>query len=162
VSSAARLSAGREIDSWCTRCKLDLGHRIVAMVDGQPRRVVCLTCGSEHNHRPTREPTAAPARPTRSAGSRAGGQAAAAAPRAAKAGGNAPRGRAAAHARQEWETQVRSGRPFRRYSTGETFAVGDLLLHAKFGEGYVVAVADGRLSAAFADGTRTLAHAAKD
>ncbi|MDQ2643863.1 MAG: hypothetical protein M3020_08625, partial [Myxococcota bacterium] len=45
------LSAGKEIDSWCTKCRLELGHRIVAMVGGAPKRVICLTCGSEHNYR---------------------------------------------------------------------------------------------------------------
>jgi len=42
----------------------DLGHRIVAMVDRRPKRVICLTCNSEHNYRPPRStPHAREARP---------------------------------------------------------------------------------------------------
>ena len=46
-----KLTAGSEIDAWCTKCRMDLGHRIVAMVKDQPKRVVCQTCGSQHNYR---------------------------------------------------------------------------------------------------------------
>ena len=45
------LTAGSEIDAWCTSCRMDLGHRIVAMVEGRPKRVECLTCGGQHNYR---------------------------------------------------------------------------------------------------------------
>ena len=48
------LTAGGEIDAWCTKCRMDLGHRIVALVHGVPKRVVCLTCGSQHNYRAPR------------------------------------------------------------------------------------------------------------
>src|SRR5258706_13789676 len=48
------LTAGSEIDAWCTRCRMDLGHRIVAMVGGAPKRVICQTCNSEHNYREPR------------------------------------------------------------------------------------------------------------
>ncbi len=51
-SPQKKLSAGSEIDAWCTRCRMDLGHRIVAMVGTAPKRVICLTCGSVHNYRP--------------------------------------------------------------------------------------------------------------
>ena len=45
------LTAGSEIDAWCTKCRMDLLHRIVAMVRGRPKRVICMTCNSEHNYR---------------------------------------------------------------------------------------------------------------
>src|ERR1051325_761119 len=48
------LSAGGEIDAWCTKCRLDLGHRIVAMVQGVPKRVICQTCFGEHAYRAPR------------------------------------------------------------------------------------------------------------
>lgn len=43
--------AGQEIDAYCTRCKLDLLHRIVAVVDGKPVKVECRTCLSVHMYR---------------------------------------------------------------------------------------------------------------
>src|SRR2546422_867426 len=42
---------GADIDAWCTRCKMNLGHTILAMVSGRPVRVRCNTCQGEHNYR---------------------------------------------------------------------------------------------------------------
>ncbi len=44
-------SVGEEIDSWCTKCKLELGHTIVAMVDNLPKKVKCNTCNGTHVYR---------------------------------------------------------------------------------------------------------------
>lgn len=45
------IRVGGEIDAVCTRCKILTNHRIVAMVDGTVKRVICLTCQSQHNYR---------------------------------------------------------------------------------------------------------------
>jgi hypothetical protein len=55
------LGAGSEIDAWCTWCRMDLGHRVVAMVGGAPKRVVCLTCDREHDYRAPRSGRTGPA-----------------------------------------------------------------------------------------------------
>lgn len=151
------LSAGSEIDAWCTKCRMDLGHRIVAMVGPVPKRVVCQTCGGEHTYR-------AP----RSGGSaspvvrKKGGEAAPASKRAAPAGV-----RAAARAKEEEErygtwaqhTLGKAVDAFTRYSMDLKLAVGQLILHPKFGEGYVEAVnEDAKVSVMFRDGRKTLAH----
>ncbi len=44
-------SAGEYIEAWCTKCRLELGHTIVAMVANVPKRVKCNTCNSLHNFR---------------------------------------------------------------------------------------------------------------
>ena len=44
-------TAGGYIEAWCTRCRLELGHTIVAMVANSPKRVKCNTCNSQHNFR---------------------------------------------------------------------------------------------------------------
>lgn len=44
-------SAGDPIDAWCTRCKLELEHTIIAMVNNVPGRVQCNTCKGQHNYR---------------------------------------------------------------------------------------------------------------
>jgi hypothetical protein len=146
------LTAGSEIDSWCTRCKLDLGHRIVAMVKGQPKRVLCQTCGSEHNYR-------APRTLDKSGVVRRGS----AAPAAQKPRANSPSSRAKAeHDRiHEWEKKIlgQAATAFSRYSIERKFKVGELILHRKFGEGYVTNVLeDGKIAVMFRDGERTLAH----
>lgn len=44
-------TVGGEVESWCTKCKLELGHTIVAIVDNLPKRVECNTCHGKHNYR---------------------------------------------------------------------------------------------------------------
>lgn len=147
------LSAGKEIDSWCTKCRLELGHRIVAMVGGAPKRVICLTCGSEHNYRAVKSDA-------RTSVVRARGEAA---PRS-----QAPAGiRAANRARAEqerydgWASRA-LGKPndaFAKYSMERTFRLGELILHPKFGEGYVDQVLEGgKVNVMFRDGPKVLAH----
>lgn len=153
------LSAGSEIDAWCTKCRMDLGHRIVAMVAGAPKRVVCQTCGGEHAYRAPRSSASVAPFVRRKDGE------APAAKRTAPAGV-----RAAQKAREEEErygawaqhTLGKTVDAFTRYSMDEKLAVGQLVLHPKFGEGYVEAVnEDAKVSVMFRDGRRTLAHRGK-
>lgn len=140
------LTAGSEIDSWCTRCRMDLGHRIVAMVDGRPKRVICLTCNSEHNYRaPASEKKTTKTR--RTAGT--------AAQRVTQ------KAKAEAERVSEWEGRIagQANDAFVRYSMDKSFAPDQLVNHKKFGEGYVVEVLDdGKVSIMFRDGPRVLAH----
>jgi len=45
------LKVGGDIKYFCSRCNLELGHRILAMVGAEPARVRCNTCYSERNYR---------------------------------------------------------------------------------------------------------------
>lgn len=58
-----------EVDAFCTRCKLNLAHTIVAMVASKIARVRCNTCGGEHAFRTEdssrRSTVASGQRPTR-------------------------------------------------------------------------------------------------
>ena len=45
------LKVGGDIKYFCSRCNLELGHRILAMVGADPARVRCNTCFSERNYR---------------------------------------------------------------------------------------------------------------
>jgi hypothetical protein len=149
--------AGSEIDSWCTRCKLMLGHRIVAMIGKRPVRVECQTCGSVHNYKAAapgdksiapvvrnRDGTISPVRVL-----------------------NAPTARGASKSTRtgartsEWEQRI-AGQPvtaFMRYSMSRSYRAGELVHHPKFGDGYVAIVLDGgKVSVIFKDGAKTLAH----
>ena len=44
-------SVGEDIEAWCTKCKLELGHTIVAMLNNLPKKVKCNTCKGQHNYR---------------------------------------------------------------------------------------------------------------
>lgn len=151
------LAAGSEIDAWCTRCKLVLGHRIVAMIGKKPVRVECQTCGSVHNYKATapgnnsispvvrnRDGTISPVRVAN-----------APAPR------NTAKGTRSGARTSDWEQRI-AGQPvtaFARYSMSRTYTDGELIHHPKFGDGYVALVLDAnKVSIVFKDGAKTLAH----
>ena len=143
------LGAGSEVDSYCTKCRMDLGHRIVAMVGTVPKRVECQTCGSHHNYRaPKTEREKREAR-TRTATRQSSTQ------RVSHAA------KAEAERRAEWERRVlgQAATAFIRFAITKTFEPDQLVIHKKFGEGYVAEILeDDKISIMFADGAKTLAH----
>lgn len=49
MSIFRRPRPGDDIDAYCTRCKRDLTHTLIYLsTEGEPERVRCNTCGSEH------------------------------------------------------------------------------------------------------------------
>ncbi len=42
---------GKSCEAWCTKCKTETEHTIIAMVKDSPKRVDCNTCHSQHNYR---------------------------------------------------------------------------------------------------------------
>jgi hypothetical protein len=52
-------------------------------------------------------------------------------------------------------------RPVRAYSASQTFTVGELVEHPKFGRGSVTACSVQRIDVEFADGLHTLVHVGK-
>src|SRR3954447_6599005 len=51
---------GDEVDSYCTKCRMDLMHRIIAMHNGKIIRVECRTCNGHHNYRKPKSAAAEP------------------------------------------------------------------------------------------------------
>jgi hypothetical protein len=153
------LKPGSEVDAWCTKCRMDLLHRIIAMEGPKIARVECRTCGGHHNYR---RPKSAPAPMARSAER---------SPAKTSTSRSAPPAmssrKAAAHEAERqresvWEKAV-LGKPvtsFRAYRASQTFASGDLIRHGKFGDGYIVRIIDRqKVEVMFKDGPRTLAQA---
>jgi hypothetical protein len=145
------LRVAGEVDSWCTRCRLLLNHRIVSMKVGKPYQVECLTCRSQHIWRP-HAPGAKPA----SSGSERTSSAAAGASRRTSARPSAQKqGR-------QWEQAIlgRAVHEFKTYSADASFLEGDLVRHRKFGDGIVTRVIDAKkVEVLFQDEARTLAQA---
>jgi hypothetical protein len=146
---------GGEIDAYCTKCKMDLGHRIVAMVGEQVKQVECQTCRGAHRYvRPKTERDAEASRKAMQGS----------APRAASTP-KVPRETLALKAERErrnsWEKSI-AGQPtsaFRAYRIFESYGAGDLVRHSKFGDGVIARVIDrGKIEVLFQDGPRTLAH----
>lgn len=156
--STRKLTTGGEVVSWCTKCRMDLVHRIIAMVAGVPVKVECKTCGSHHRYRRAAEDRVAETR-TRTTTSSSG--ATASKPRSASA-------RAMAEAAEEnqrerlWQSKIagQAAHAFTLYTPRQAFKDGDLMRHTKFGDGFVLRVIDAhKIEVLFRDGPRTLAHA---
>src|SRR5262245_11127997 len=137
--AAKPLRAGSEVDAWCTKCRMDLLHRIIAMQGPKIERVECRTCGGHHNYRAPKSAAAAAATSSRSSDG---------APRSARERPPGVRATAAAEAERSrtaaWEKKV-LGQPltaFKAYRPAESFALGDRIKHVKFGDGYIIRVID--------------------
>jgi hypothetical protein len=152
------LKPGSEVDAWCTKCRMDLLHRIIAMEGPKIARVECRTCGGHHNYR---RPKSGPLPAARKDQSPAKTSATRSSPPSMS-----PRKAAAHEAERQrestWEKAV-LGKPvtsFRAYRASQTFNSRDLIRHGKFGDGYIVRIIDRqKVEVMFKDGPRTLAQA---
>jgi len=158
TSTTKKPKTGGEIDAFCTKCKLDLTHRIIAMVGDAVKKVECKTCMSHHLYRrPKTERDAAQARLVKRAEDR----------KVASTGGGtkAERATRAEKAEREqtsnWEHAI-AGKPttaFTAYRISLGFGQGDLIRHSKFGDGVVARVIDQtKVEILFKDGPRTMAQ----
>jgi hypothetical protein len=157
VATVKKPATAGEIDAWCTKCRMDLNHRIVAMVGDQVKRVLCLTCKTEHNfHKPKSAPAAAVR--AASSGPPSGKKPAGRSTAAEREAAAAKAERARVHT---WEKAI-AGQPssaFRAFRITESFAEGDLVRHTKFGDGVVARVVDrAKVEILFQDGARTMAQ----
>ncbi|MEW5725705.1 MAG: hypothetical protein AB1896_21525 [Thermodesulfobacteriota bacterium] len=119
------IRVGAEIDAHCTRCRMVTNHRVVAMVEGVVKRVICLTCQGQHNFRP-------PPGEKR--------------PRRAKVVRQARDGRPAAGTKssrplRQWTERKEALDPAshpRTYALSADFDEGETLEHPTFGLGFVL------------------------
>ena len=156
---AKPLKAGGEVDSWCTKCKLVLNHRIIAMVGSKPVRVECSTCSSHHNFRATAPGDKAPAGGSTRASSSSGSSG----PRSVR--GPTKAQQAVMDRERTWEKSIagKGVHDFRQYRVSEIFEEGDLVRHSKFGDGVVTRLLEGKkVEILFKDDARTLAHGLTD
>jgi hypothetical protein len=131
---------GKDVDSWCTKCKMILAHTIEAVVNGRITRVHCNTCGGQHAHR---------ARPPGEGGTASG-------TRAARSSRSRPAPAAVLYADLVRGRDEKSARP---YSGTDRFAARELIKHPSFGLGVVTALKDvNKIEVLFPDGAKTLIH----
>ena len=135
---------GGEIDATCNRCKMLLGHTILAMVGSRVARVRCNTCQGEHNfHAPGATPRARSARAI-----------------AAASRGSARAEAIASASGGDLDTLLR-GRDISqpsRYEPREAYEKDEILHHPSFGLGLVLAVRGERMDVLFPVGLKTLAR----
>lgn len=132
-----QLSPGDHIESHCTRCRTLMNHTLIALVDGQPVRVKCNTCGGEHAYRMPRQATKSKTQ------------------RSSK-----PRTKTdpTAALRQEWETQLAQHDPATAipYRMDASFKPNSLVNHPSFGLGLVQQIGDRKIEVLFAEGKKVL------
>ena len=119
TSAASSSSVAKETLAFCTSCKMDLNHVIVAMKGDRIAKVQCLTCKKEHVYRSPKGATEPAPKTTRSRKSST---------------------EEAHHSIEaEWEKLMASHKdqPVKPYSTKGAFELGDKLNHPSFGDGIV-------------------------
>ncbi len=129
-------AAGGEIEAWCTKCKLELGHTIVAMVDNVPKRVKCNTCNGQHNYRAQQ-----------------------AEKRVAKSKTSPRRARTKQATYEEYLSRLTDGTPgnAKKYMMNGSFEKDELIDHPQFGIGIVLSVIHvNKMEILFKDGPRLL------
>lgn len=146
MATARRKSytAGDEVDSKCTKCKLVLGHVIVAMVGDKIAKVKCLTCNGEHAYRPP--PTASEATAAKRRAER-------------KATAVEPLGGRTTAEEFEILCQGRDLSKPTKYTIKIPLKVDEVIDHAKFGIGLVTEIRESsKAHVAFKDGGRVLVY----
>ncbi len=142
-----QISPGDDVEAWCTRCRMNLNHRVVALVGAQIQRVQCLTCRGDHKYYPPKyEKEAASERKHLRVVStdkeRRTGQ------------------KAATRSSNEWATFMRDMSPDRSprlYKVSESYAPGDFIQHPVFGVGKVLDIVGAeKMQVVFEEGRKIL------
>lgn len=138
------LTAGSDVESRCLKCKQLTNHIIVAMVGEKVVKVQCNVCGGRHNYRPA-EPVGTDGAPKAAKKSRA----------KAVGGVSAKQTKTLAH----FEEMMAGRDPAlaKPYAVTATFQQGDLIDHAFFGLGLVIATTQpNKIEVLFREGTKIL------
>ncbi|MEW6600206.1 MAG: hypothetical protein AB1499_04485 [Nitrospirota bacterium] len=129
---------GGYIEAWCTKCKLELGHTIVAMVDSMPKKVKCNTCDGQHIYR------VKPSETNRT-----------------KLKDSTRKTRTKGAIYEEYISRLTGGdlSKARKYSFKENYQKDEILDHPKFGIGVVLSVIQSnKMEILFKDGTKLLSQ----
>ena len=131
-------SAGKEVLSYCGKCKLPLGHIIVSMKDTATiGKVQCNTCGATHNYKDPA--TKAKKVKTVSKGRRAT--------------------KKSVSVGQLWmEEMGKASGKATPYSVKSKFGLGEIIDHKKFGPGIVQKLIDDKIEVLFQHEMKLLVH----
>ncbi len=130
--AAQKLQVGSDIVYHCTKCDLDLGHTIVAMVGAEPVRVRCNTCRTERNYR-AKKTVEAILRPS------------------------SVRPKIVRPDLYQQKLQDNLMKTPKNYRIDATFEMNDVVIHSKFGKGVVIRLQPpDRVEILFQDESRVL------
>jgi hypothetical protein len=137
-------SVGKECLAFCTACKMDLNHVIVALKGDQVKKVECKTCKKEHLYKAPKgatEPGKVKAkRATKSANDESKSQVAVAV---------------------EWEKLMNAHKNVsaRSYGVKTSYTLGDKIKHTTFGEGIVTrTIYPNKIEVIFQNDLKVLIH----
>jgi hypothetical protein len=118
ASATTTTSVATETLAYCTSCKMDLNHMIVAMKGDRVAKVQCLTCKKEHAFKAPKGVTEPPKKKSKKKDS-------------------AEEQHTSIEA--EWEKLMAAHRdaPTKSYTTKGQFVLGDKINHPNFGDGIV-------------------------
>ena len=146
-----RISPGDDVEAWCTRCRMNLNHRVIAVVGSEIQKVHCLTCGGDHRYYPPKY--AKPEKKEKRA-IRVGSE--------EKLRRSAERSaeRSSERAISEWKTIMNDKQPdtiTRPYLIAETYRTGEFIEHPTLGTGRVMDVLGSqRIQVIFREGRKVL------
>lgn len=136
------IGVGKESLSYCTSCKMDLGHIIVSMKGDKIAKVECKTCKKTHVYRAPKGIT----EPTKAKKKRAS---------SADAESNSTK-----PIEVEWERMMKEHQnPEKSYTAKTSFIVGDKIKHTVFGPGFVTRlIFPNKIEVLFQNDMKTLIH----
>ena len=130
------IGVGKDVLSYCSKCKLTLSHLIAAMKDPKTiGKVICNTCKATHSYK---DPNKASKK---------------------KVVSHQKKTKSKAN-EKSWEEALKSSSSdFLDYSPKTKFSKGDLINHPKFGKGVIEKLIDkNKIEVLFRDDTKTLMH----
>lgn len=143
ANPAADSNVGKETLAYCTSCKMDLNHIIVAMKGDKIAKAECQTCKKIHGFKAPKgitEPKVKKAKRSKKDDSAA----------------------TAMSIEVEWEKLMNAHKdlPFKSYNTKAGFKLGDKIRHTSFGEGIVgKLIFPNKIEVIFKTDIRLLIHA---
>jgi hypothetical protein len=140
-----RHTVGGDVEAWCGPCGGLRGHVIVALVSGEPKQVLCQSCGAKHGFRLT------PARSKNSDKAKEGGK---------QIRGKMTREQATAK-RKEGERltlikELTEAAEVRAFQKKERYKVGQIIEHVEYGRGKIENILKGSLLIRFRSGLKSL------
>ena len=130
------LGAGKEVLSYCGKCKLNLSHVIIVMKDSKNiGKVQCKTCGANHAYK---DPSTAKKKVARKKSTRS----------------------KSVNVSDLWMEKISNAtKKSQKYSIKTKFEIGDIIDHVKFGPGIVEGTKDGdKIEVMFRYEIKTLIH----
>ncbi|MGE3611536.1 MAG: hypothetical protein AB7I27_18235 [Bacteriovoracaceae bacterium] len=134
----SQLTVGKDVLSYCTKCKLNLGHTIVAMKDSKHiAKVKCNTCGTIHAYK---DPSQSKQNKTRT-----------------RKTSETP-SKIVSVSDLWMEKMSNTKKKSTPYGIDQKFSQGDIIDHVKFGPGIVEKVVDDKIEVIFRHEIKTLVH----